>query len=276
LYATRDLATDKYRLENYKPNLIVNEVGAEQSLYFKQLYKIEELLGWYTKDERIHVKHGLFRLKEGKMSTRKGNVIWLEDVLEEAILRASHLGEKNMVREISGGVVISRSTDGTPTTGYATSINNRDSIAIGAIKWNDLKHASHFDVTFDWDEVLNMQGNSGPYMQYAYVRCQSILAKEGTPINSDVIFTTSVERLIARKLIRFNSVVEDAAKNYAPHTLCNYLFDIAQEFSRFYEVARIKDAEDTIKNTRLTLVTITAEVIKKGLAILGIQTVNEM
>ena len=104
LYATRDLATDKYRLEKYKPDLVVNEVGAEQSLYFRQLFEIEKMLGWYKEGQRVHVGHGMFRFKEGKMSTRKGNVIWLEEVLSEAIKTSRGFGKwrKNNVSQKSG------------------------------------------------------------------------------------------------------------------------------------------------------------------------------
>ena len=101
LYSTRDLATDFFRLQQYGKYIrVVNEVGAEQSLYFSQLFRIEELLGWYPKGQRIHVKHGLFRLKDQKMSTRSGNVIWLEDVLEEAVVRATKLAVASQSRPI--------------------------------------------------------------------------------------------------------------------------------------------------------------------------------
>src|SRR3990167_4052846 len=156
LYSTRDLATDKFRLTNSrygKDVQIINEVGAEQSLYFRQLYETEKMLGWVNEGQRVHVKHGLYRFKDTKMSTRKGNTIWLEEVLEESRKRAQSLGKKTSSKE---DVDVS-------------------AIGIGALKWNDLKRSSHLDIVFDWDEILSMQGNSGPYMQYTYVRCLSVL-----------------------------------------------------------------------------------------------------
>ncbi|MFI5241309.1 MAG: arginine--tRNA ligase, partial [Microgenomates group bacterium] len=151
LYHTRDLATDKYRKEKYNPDLVVNEVGIEQKLYFEQLYEMEKLLGWYKPGQRVHVGHGLIRFKEGKMSTRKGNVVWMEEVLGEAEKRASKLGSKEK--------------------------GLNEMVAIGALKYNDLKRESKTEVVFDWDEILNMEGNSGPYLQYAYARIQSVLGK---------------------------------------------------------------------------------------------------
>src|SRR5260221_2399881 len=190
LYATRDLATDKFRLEHYgKDILVINEVGAEQSLYFRQLFMLEEMLGWYTKGQRVHVGHGLFRFKEGKMSTRKGNVIWLEDVLSEAKERAKKLGSSDE--------------------------ETAKDVAIGALKWNDLKRTSHLDIAFDWDEVLSMQGNSGPYIQYTYVRTKSIVAtSQATNPKSQINtkYQPNQEELdILRKLNKFSEIVTEAA-----------------------------------------------------------------
>jgi len=166
LYATRDLATDKFRLDTYgKDVVIINEVGTEQSLYFKQLFKLEEMLGWVTKNQRIHVKHGLYRFKEGKMSTRKGNVIWLKDVLEEAGKRAfAIMDEAKKQLQLSA---------------YEQALLGLK-VGIGAIKWSDLKRSAEQDITFDWDDMLTMQGNSGPYIQYTYARTQSVLRKDQT------------------------------------------------------------------------------------------------
>lgn len=247
LYATRDLATDKYRKDTYNPHLIINEVGAEQSLYFEQLYKVEELLGWYQPSQRVHVKHGLFRFKDGKMSTRKGNVIWLEDVINEAITRAQERGEEHA-----------------------------QTVAVGAIKWNDLKKSAHLDVVFDWDEILSLEGNSGPYMQYAYVRTQNILKKASKRVTTEITFQdlNREEHLLLRQLVRFPLILEESAQKYAPHLLCTYLFTLAQTFSTFYEKHRVIGAEK--ESTRLALVAATGTVIKNGLALLGIKTVTSM
>lgn len=277
LYATRDLATDKFRLENPRYNnvcLIINEVGGEQALYFKQIYKIEELLGWYQAGQRVHVKHGHYRFPEGKMSTRKGNVIWLEDVLAEAKDRAL---EVFLAREELN-------------QGEQQALAEK--VGIGALKWNDLRRASHLDVAFDWDELLNLKGNSGPYLQYTHVRTQSILAQAESSLsipleivrNSKVENNTELnetQKNILRYLYEYSEVVNRAATEYAPHQLCQYLFELAQAFNEFYGLVRVVDPELRQRHPsqvmfRLQLVDLTGRVIEHGLGILGIQTVERM
>jgi arginyl-tRNA synthetase len=256
------LATDKFRLDHYgKDVLIINEVGAEQSLYFQQLYILEEMLGWFQPGQRIHVKHGLYRFKEGKMSTRKGNVIWLEEVLAEAIMRAKKLSS-HADQDLS------------------------EQVAIGAIKWNDLKRDAKQDIAFDWDDILNMQGNSGPYIQYTYVRTQSVLRKAAEQNGElsrshlgDIAMTSDLEpeeRDLLRLLSRFADIVEEAAIQYAPNILCSYLYDLAQKFNLFYQKYPILKAEEHVKDFRLVLTRATGEVIKQGLHLLGMQAPEKM
>lgn len=269
LYATRDLATDKFRLSKYgQDTLIINEVGAEQSLYFRQLFAIEEALGWVTAGQRVHVGHGMYRFKDGKMSTRKGNVIWLEDVLSEAVSKASQIA------------------------GEQRSISNSDleKVAFGALKWSDLKRSSHLDVTFDWDEIMTMQGNSGPYMQYTYVRCKSILDKQSADIdivinkhfdilsNLESYSPSQIEKELLRNLYIYFEIVEKAASEYSPHHLTTYLFNLAQTFNKFYGNHKVVDSGDgeEAEALRISLVQATSIVIKKGLSILGIEVVSKM
>ncbi len=256
LYATRDLATDRYRLDQHGDDvLIVNEVGVEQSLYFNQLFELEKMLGWVKDGQRVHVKHGHFRFKEGKMSTRKGNVIWLDDVLTEASKRAKDL-----------------SADGD---------NNEDAIGIGALKWNDLKRSSAQDIVFDWEDMLNMHGNSGPYMQYAYVRTQSVISKskadasfaEGDIRVNDL---SSEEDVLARLLVHFPEIIENAASSYSPNILATYLFELAQAFNLFYQKQQIISSDENVKPFRLALTAATGYVIRNGLTLLGIKTVERM
>jgi len=249
LYATRDLATDKYRLEKYKPGLVVNEVGAEQSLYFRQLYEIERMLGWYKDGQRVHVGHGMFRFKEGKMSTRKGNVIWLEEVLTEAVKRAATLGKggKNDVSQ---------------------------KVGIGALKWNDLKGDPKRDIVFDWDEVLNMQGNSGPYIQYTYARAKSILGKAKNKKTTLKMVLNEDENNILRALYRYPEVVVETVKNFTPQVVATYLFGLAQRFNSFYNLNKVIGGEN--EGFRLELVSACSQVLKNGLLLLGIETVEKM
>jgi len=255
LYATRDLATDYYRKVTFGPDsLIVNEVGAEQSLYFKQIYKIEEMLGWFKPSQRVHVGHGLYRFKDKKMSTRKGNVIWLEDVLLEAKERAMAFTKDEVLAA---------------------------QVGLGALKWNDLKRSSHLDVVFDWDEVLNLKGNSGPYVQYTVVRAVSILKKAQqfvAPMVDETLSLNAQEREIVLLLGQFNEVLHKAADEYAPHHLVGYLYELAQAFNTFYNQHSVlgKDVAANTQQLRLILTEQTAQVLSQGLTILGIEIPEKM
>ncbi|MBA3724068.1 MAG: arginine--tRNA ligase [Candidatus Levybacteria bacterium] len=287
LYATRDLATDKFRLDTYKDTnlLIINEVGAEQSLYFRQLYKLEEMLGWFTPMQRVHIKHGLYRFKEGKMSTRKGNVIWLEDVLEEAVKRAMNL--QNLTSDLRDTEVITTSNKvGDAARQHILNFSERleiaEKVSIGAIKWNDLKRTPEQDIAFAWEEVLNMQGNSGPYMQYTYVRTKSILDKAKANGIATFDFTQTItkismeERELLRLLARFDEVVAEAATRFSPSTVATYLFELAQAFNLFYQKHQIIKADTDVKQFRIGLTAATGNVIKRGLNLLGIQAPEKM
>lgn len=247
LYHTRDLATDKYRKITYNPDLIVNEVGLEQKLYFEQLFEIEKLLGWYKDGQRVHVGHGLIRFKDGKMSTRKGNVIWLEDVLNQVQERAVGLGSE--------------------------SEDLASSVGIGALKWNDLKRDSKTDIVFDWDEMLSMEGNSGPYMQYTFARANSILkkAKNGKEIKDQMGVE---EEVLLRILIQYPGIISSAAKTYSPNVLTNYLFYLAQKFNNFYNSNRVLGSDK--EELRLEVTRGVAQILKNGLNLLGIEAPEKM
>lgn len=248
LYATRDLATDKWRHEKYHPDLIINEVGVEQSLYFKQLYELEKILGWYKEGQRIHIGHGHFRFKEGKMSTRKGNVIWLEDVLSEAKKRAEKFNK-----------------------------DTASVVGIGAIKYNDLKRDYKQDILFDWDEVLNMQGNSGPYLQYTYARTQSVLNKSNKkPVILSKVEGSFVEEelLILRTLSQFEEVIEESALKYSPSILCEYLYRLASDYNTFYNKVKIIGSEKEEFGLAFTMAT--GQVLNNGLTLLGIASPEKM
>ncbi len=282
LYHTRDLATDKYRKDKYDPDLIVNEVGSEQALYFRQLFEMEKLLGWFAEGQRVHVGHGMVRFKEGKMSTRKGNVIWMEDVLNESLKRAT------ILTATSGQA---RSEWGKPEDILSQKIKidqdiesgnrNEDirSIAIGALKYNDLKRDPKTDIVFDWDEILNMEGNSGPYLQYTVARCNSVITKAN--VKDGDIFTgvqnkafSELEASNLRMLIHFDEVIVSAARNYSPNLLCNYLYELAQEYNSFYNKEKIIGSEN--EKLRLALTFGVAQVLKNGLKLLGIESPDRM
>ncbi len=264
LYATRDLATDKFRLKKYgKDIMVINETGSEQSLYWKQIFTSEEMLGWYTKEQRYHLKHGLFRFKDSKMSTRKGNVVWLEDVLNNAVNKAREIIEKS-------------------ATAKELFDKEKNSIAeivgIGAIKYFDLSHDPISDVIFDWESALSFEGDTGPYLQYAYVRANKILEKAGKwnekfSINK----LKQEEKLLIKKLLEFPEIVQKAAKDYKPHYICNYTHDLADLFSSFYHACPVLQAENSdLKNFRLTLVKAFKITLKNALSLLGMGTPKVM
>lgn len=250
LYHTRDLATDKYRLEKYKPDLIINEVGAEQTLYFQQLFEMEKILGWYKEGQRIHIPHGLYRFKEGKMSTRKGNVVWMNKVINEAIKKAKKLGSDN--------------------------IKLAKIVAVGALKYNDLKRDPKTEVVFDWGEILSMEGNSGPYLQYTYARSNSVIHKAGEfsfkSINN--LELKEEEMLLLRALLKFKDILVKASINYSPNIVCSYLFDLASKYNTFYNKYKIIGSEN--EGFRLALTLATNQIIKNGLGILGIEVPEKM
>lgn len=251
LYSTRDLATDKFRLDTYGDEVvIINEVGAEQSLYFNQLYTLEKMLGWVKNGQRIHVRHGLYRFKDMKMSTRKGNTIWLEDVLQEAIDKAKKLGKENLADQ--------------------TAIQ----IGVGALKWNDLKRDPVSDITFEWDDVLSMNGNSGPYMQYTYARTQSVLSKldiTDTDLKYPEQQSLNNEELsLLRILVHYPEIVFQASSLLSTSILCTYLYALAQEFNVFYEKHKVIGSEN--EQFRVVLTAAVGQVLKNGLTLLGIPT----
>lgn len=258
IYATRDLATDYWRKKEYGKNLlIINEVGSEQILYFRQLFETEKLLGWFQEGERVHVAHGLYRLKEGKMSTREGNVIWLEDIIGEIKKRA---GE--------------RAKEGT-----TNSEETVDDVAIGALKFNDLKRDSAQDIVFDYDEMMNMGGDSGPYLQYACVRAKSVLEKvESLGIKAKLGSTTPSPEteLLEKVLIRFPEVLVRSAEEYKPNVLATYLINLAADFNNFYAHNVIADKENPDAPHNAALTKAFVGVITTGLRLLGIKVPGRM
>jgi arginyl-tRNA synthetase len=282
LYSTRDLATDKFRLERYGKDIqIINEVGNEQALYFRQLFELEKILGWVKEGQRIHKKHGLYRFKDQKMSTRKGNVIWLEDVLKEAEKRAKTM--QGLGTQFVGSKAITTNIKFSKSAreyllNDAEQAKIAKDVGIGAIKWNDLKRTSEQDIIFNWDEILNMQGDSGPYLQYTFARTQSVLAKfQNKQIEAPrpgLAKLNQEEVSLLRALNKFPEAIEMAGEKFSPNIVCNYLFDLAQKFNLFYQKCKIIGSEN--QNFRLKLTDAVGQVIKNGLHLLGIKAPEKM
>lgn len=254
-YATRDLATIAFRAKKWNPDIIIYEVGAEQALYFKQVFTAARLLGLVNNAVKfIHTAHGLYLAPDGKkFATREGKTVKLEEVLKEAVKRAEKLGDgdKKAARMVG----------------------------IGAVKYFDLMHSVQSNVVFDWEKMMNLQGNSGPYLQYTVARTNSVLAKLKTQnsnlkTRTDNLKPNAEELKILRSLVRFPEIIATSAKNYSPNLLCNYLYDLASKFNSFYNKHRIIGSES--ENFRLVLTAAVGSILKTGLGLLGIETPEKM
>ena len=257
LYATRDLATAKYRLEKFKPEKILYVVGSEQKLYFNQVFKALELLGY--KCNYVHVGFGLIVFKEGKLSTRRGRIIFLEEIIKEAIKRAEKLVTINVSKKEKEKIA--------------------KIIGIGAVKFNDLSQDRIKDVEFSWDKLLNLKGRSAPYIQYTYVRANSILRNAGKFDEKKVkpeLLKEKEETELVKQIALFPEIIKKASNIYQPYLIANYLYKLAETFHRFYETLPVLKARPSLRETRLMLVKFTAIVIKNGLYLLGIDVPGRM
>ncbi|MCB0343390.1 MAG: arginine--tRNA ligase, partial [Bdellovibrionales bacterium] len=260
LYATRDLASAIYRKEELGADLNLYVVGAEQTLHFKQVFKVLEKMGYEWAKDCHHVSFGMYRFKDvGKMSSRKGNVIFLEDVLRRAI---------DMVKE----VIESKNPD----------LDDKDEVAkkvgVGAIVFNDLINDRVKNVDFDWDRVLDFEGDSGPYVQYVCVRCESILRKYGkaVPPSMPVDLDSSEERELVKILLSYPEILNVAFKGFKPNVLAHYLLDVCRAFNHFYHKCRVLGVEPEVEAARIALVSATLAVLKNGLKLLNIETPKAM
>jgi len=262
-YFTRDLATIKYRLKRWKPNLIIYEVGSEQKLHFQQLFRTVKLLNWTKKTKFVHVAHGLYRLKGGKFSTRKGKTVHLEEVLKEAIERAKRIVEKSKT---------------SPNLTKKEKEKIAKIVGIGAIKYNDLKQHPSKDIIFDWEKILNLKGNSAPYLQYTYVRAKSVFRKAKKfkfCFQNPELKETELE--ILRDFVKFPDILKEAAFRFSPNLLCDFLFELAKKFNFFYDTLPVLKAKsEKIRNFRLTLTLAVSFLIKNSLNILGISVPERM
>ncbi|MCF6159040.1 MAG: arginine--tRNA ligase [wastewater metagenome] len=260
LYATRDIAAAEYRMRTYNFDKMTYVVGSEQKLHFKQIFKVLELMGYDWASRCVHIDFGLMKFKDGKMSTRKGKVVLLEDLLIEAIERIRKIiEEKNPLLEDKDAVA--------------------KEVGIGAIIFADLSTKRNKDIVFDWDTVLNFEGETGPYVQYTHARLCSILRKYNQPVTGEVNYELLKEdetfRLI-KNLWQFPSVIQRAAESYEPSLLCNYLIDVCGNLNRFYNTYRVLSDVEELTKARVFLVDATRQVIKNGLNIIGIHSPDRM
>lgn len=258
-YHTRDLATIKFRQKRFKPvHEMIYEVGEDQYLHFKQLFIVAPKFKWGKDVKYTHVAHGMITLPSGRMRTRKGETILLENVLKQTI----ELAEKTVKQN-------------NPNLSKKEVKSIAKIVGIGAVKYNDLSQHYSKSIVFNWDKMLNLQGNSAPYLQYTYTRGKSILNKsKAKPKISQI--KNRKELNLVRELIIFPEIVEKAGKNYSPNLICNYLFKLAQTFNNFYESVPVLKANLEAQESRLALVKATTQVIENGLKLLGIEVPEKM
>lgn len=266
IYATRDLAAILYRARTYDFTKCIYITATEQILHFKQIFEVAK----YLVDEKYqkglkHVTYGMIRLKTGKMSTREGNVVYINDLIEEAIKK-------------SKDIILAKNPE----------LENIDEVAkkigVGALIFNYLKSGKNKDIIFDLDDTLRFDGETGPYIQYTYCRTKSILEKVGFDIaNLDINsinyskLSTPQEVELVKQLQKYEDTIKKSAQEYEPSILARYLIEVATLFSRFYNECSVANEEDEkTKQARCVLVYATSVVIKNGLKILGIECPDKM
>ena len=263
-YHLRDFATYIYRRNkfNFVKNLYI--VDNRQSHHFKQLFKSLELAGYPAEKDSQHLELGFMSLPEGAISTRKGTTISLENLITEANKRALKIIE-----------------DKNPELENKEEVAKK--VALAAIKYFDLSHNRKTEIVFTWDKALSFEGNTGPYLQYTHARIFGILRKgsrfkvQGSSLAPSTLHLEPSESAVLRKLIQFPEVVAKVTEDYYPNNLCNYLFELSQTFNSFYqEVPVLQETNEALKSFRLNLITATAQVIKNGLYLLGIEAPEEM
>lgn len=271
-YATTDLATLKYRVENWQPQEIIYVTDGRQQLHFKQIFTA--FFKWHPelqgKLKLTHVWFGTILGEDGKpFKTRSGDTIKLAELLDEAEERALMVvNEKN------------------PNLPEEMKKKIARVVGIGAVKYADLLPSRHIDYVFSWDKMLALNGNTAPYLQYAYARIMSIFRKgketteiantAATPAYEGLRLTEQDELNLAKHLLNFGLSIEAVATEYRPNLMCNYLYELAGLFAKFYENCPVLKAEESQRRTRLALCEVTARVLKQGLDMLGIETLEQM
>lgn len=260
LYLTRDLAAAKYRKDFYDFDKNIYVVGSAQKLHFQQWIKIIELMGYEWHKDCIHVDFGMVALEAGSLSTRKGNVVFLEDVLDKAVEQTLEIiNEKN------------------------PDLTNKEEVAkdigIGAVVFQELYTTRNKDYTFSLEKTLSFEGETGPYVQYTHARACSVLRKVSFDPQSNIdysLLTDEVSKDVVRLLAKFNEIVVLAHKNYEPHTVARYAVELAQNFNHFYHDNAILVDDEALKNARLALVYSTKVVLENALKLVCLKAPEQM
>jgi len=260
LYATRDLAAAMYRHDTYGFWKMLYVVGADQRLHFQQVFKVLELMGFSWAKDCVHVDFGLIRFNDEKMGTRRGNIIFLEDVLDRAVELAEQIvHEKN------------------PTLPNKREV--AEAVGIGAVIFTDLSTRRVKDVNFEWEKVLTFEGETGPYLQYTHARACSVLRKANQPMRAVADcspLTQDDEFDLVRLLTDYPAVLRRAAEHYEPFFVTDYLLTLSERFNKYYHNYRILIDDAAVRQARLLLVKSVQTVIQSGLNVLGIKAPEEM
>ena len=261
LYATRDITAALYRKKTYDFDKCIYVTAIDQNLHFAQWFKVIEKMGYDWSKDLVHVPFGLVSLEDGKLSTRKGKVVLMEDLLNEAVKKTT-------------GIIDEKNPD----------LPNKEEVAkqvgIGAVIFDDLYNGRIKDIVFSWDRMLNFDGETGPYVQYTHARACSVLKKAGYDKKAENIdysvLTDDAAADVCKTIALFNDKIKEAANRYEPSVIARYLVDVAQSFNKFYHDNIILADDENVKNARLALVDAVRTVIKSGLAILGIDAPEQM
>lgn len=259
IYVTRDLAAALYRKRTYDFYKNIYVVGGTQALHFKQVFAIMKLLGYEWADDCVHVSTALIKFADRKLATRKGDVIFAKEVIDEAIDKTAKIIESKNPNLTDKDLIAKQ-------------------VGIGAIIYTFLKNSRERDVVFSWEETLSFEGESGPYVQYSYVRGSSILKKAGEiNKNADLsVLSTEDEFTLVKLLGSFGDALKEAAERYEPFVITRYVTELAKAYNKFYNSHHILNAEDKIKDARLILTEAVCIVLKSALSILGMDVPESM
>lgn len=263
-YEAKDMGLAKIQFKEYGPIKIIHVVAPEQSEYFKVVFKALELIMPKSKGREVHLAYGWVKLKEGKMSSRTGEVVLGEWLLDEVKTRIAEIAKKNL--KLQG----------------AEKEISLEKIGLAAVKYSILKNGLAKEISFDLNESISLSGSSGPYLQYTYARIRSIIRKsklKKQDISNKTQFdklSDKKESLLILKIAKYPEIVEKAGINYEPSEIAKYLFELTQEFNDYYHSVSVLQANEEIKNARLALIDAISQVIYNGLNLLGIETLEEM
>jgi len=261
LYPTRDISAAVYRKENYNFDKCLYVTAYDQNLHFAQWFKVIELMGYDWANKLVHIPFGLVSLNDGKLSTRKGHVVLMEDILDSAVNKTKSIIEQKNPNLENKDIVA-------------------EQIGIGAVIFNDLYNSRIKNVVFDLDRMLNFDGETGPYAQYSHARACGILEKaniKDVDLNIDYsLITDSASMNVCRVLSQFNNKIIDAANKYEPYIISRYIIDVCHCFNKFYNENNILGSNEDVKKARLSIVFAVKNVISSGLKLLGISAPEKM